>query len=73
MEQQSTFRTEAQRRYPGATLIGDGAYGVILNDGRITVQLLPTAEHAKRFAGGGFRVVYFGPPVRPITPRWWED
>ncbi len=70
---QSVFRTEAQRRFPAATIIGDGAYGVVLNDGRITVELFPTSGEAKRFAGTGLRVVYFGPKVEPQKPRWWED
>ncbi len=45
MAEQSTFRTEAQRRYPGAQVIGDGAYGVILDDGKI-VDLYPTRAQA---------------------------
>ena len=64
---QSVFRIAALCRYPKATLCGDGAYGVILYDGKITVQFFRTLDEAKDFAGGGFRIEYFGPKVE--SPR----
>lgn len=60
MESTSTFRTEAQRRYPTATVWGDGPFGVVMYDGRTHVQMFQTLEEARKFAGGGFRVENFG-------------
>src|SRR5262249_37291662 len=68
---QSVFRTAALARYPRAILCGDGPWGVILYDGKITIQFFKTVEEAKRLAKGGFRIMYFGPPVvsRPFKHR----
>lgn len=68
MADQSTFRTEALRRYPKASLCSDGPWGVILFDGRTHVELFPTFEAAKKFAGGGFRIEFFGEgQPQPLT------
>lgn len=56
MEPQSTFRTEAKRRYPSAAVIGDGSWGAVLNGGRI-VDLYQTYLQA---AWNGDTVEYFG-------------
>jgi len=73
MADQSTYRTEAQRRYPKAILCGDGEWGVLMSDGRLHIDLLPTLEQAKKLAGGYFRIEYFGerPPVaaRPFRHK----
>jgi hypothetical protein len=73
MAEQSTFRTEAQRRYPTATLCNVGPYGVVLNGGRIVIEMFRTYEDAKKFAGGVFRIEYFGPKVEPKPFRHKMD
>jgi hypothetical protein len=73
MEPQSTFRTEALRRYPTATLCNDGPWGVVLNGGHICIEMFRTYEDAKKFAGGGFRIENFGPKVEPRPFRHKMD
>ena len=56
MQPQSTFRSEAMRRYPSAEVIGDGPYGAVLDGGRV-IDLYPTRAQA---AWNGDTVEYFG-------------
>lgn len=63
MEKESTYRTCARAKYPSATIIGDGAWGVVLDGGRI-VDLYQTYLQA---AWNGDTVEHFGPPARPQT------
>ena len=56
MEKESTYRTCARAKYPSATIIGDGAWGVVLDGGRI-VDLYQTYLQA---AWNGDTVEYFG-------------
>jgi len=73
VEQQSTFRSEALRRYPNvATLLGDGPWAVLMNDGRLHIRLFRTQGEAVQFSAGAFRIVNLGPKVEPVKPRWWD-
>ena len=62
---ESTFRTAALARYPKATLCGEGPWAVILYDGRTHIEFFQTPEEARRFAGGGFRIEFFGERPAP--------
>lgn len=71
MEQHSNFGIEALRRFPGATICGvGGPYAVVLYDGRITLEMFPTLDAAKKFSGGGLQIVYLGPPTKAEPLRY---
>jgi hypothetical protein len=66
MVDQQKVEAAVRAKYPDAPVTGSGCWGVVLNSGRITVELFEHAAEAHRFAQGGLRVEYFGPPIRTL-------